>query len=305
MWSAHARPDPPGRPRPETATSRGAASAGCSSPATPRRRFSADADPIHTDETGLIIETVTLPSSGFDPAGLCRPARRRAGRFPAVLVVSEVFGLHDYIRDVCRRLAKLGYVAIAPAFFVRVGDPAPLTDFAAVIKIVGRPSDPQVMGDVGATLTFLRAQPFVADMRKMAITGFCWGGGITWLACESLPGLQGRASPGTGAMAPPPGARRDPSRLWPIEHGRQPARARCSASTAARTRLAQASRRCARRWPRPARPTARSSSTRTPATASTPTTAPATTPPTPPTAGRGCWPSSPRNGVAPRPFQFA
>src|ERR1700677_2767494 len=109
--------------------------------------LSAEAEPIHTDETGLLIETVTFPSQGFDlPAYVARP--KAAGRCPTVIVASEIFGVHDYIKDTCRRLAKLGYVAIAPAFFVRVGDPAPLTDFAAIMKIVAAASDKQVMGDI-------------------------------------------------------------------------------------------------------------------------------------------------------------
>ena len=78
--------------------------------------FSANADPIHTDEAGLIVETATLPSLGFDlPAYVARP--KTPERFPAVIVASEIFGVHDYIKDICRRLAKLRYVAIAPAFF--------------------------------------------------------------------------------------------------------------------------------------------------------------------------------------------
>ena len=90
----------------------------------------ADADPIHTDEVGLTTEQVML-GSGI-PAYVARPDHP-GRRYPAVIVVSEVFGLHEYIRDICRRFAKLGYAAIAPAFFVRVGDPAPLTDFGAMM----------------------------------------------------------------------------------------------------------------------------------------------------------------------------
>jgi carboxymethylenebutenolidase len=125
-----------------------------------------------------------------------------------------VFGVHDYIKDTCRRLAKLGYVAIAPAFFVRVGDPAPLTDFPAIMKIVGAASDQQVMGDVGATLKFLAAQPFV-DSARIAVTGFCWGGGTTWLACESFPEFKAGVA-WYGRMVPS-GAATDAKRLWPSQ----------------------------------------------------------------------------------------
>lgn len=145
--------------------------------------LAADAAPIHTDEAGLVIETVTLPSpAGSIPAYVARP--NAPGRFPAVLVISEIFGVHDYIKDNCRRLAKLGYVAIAPAFFVRVADPAPLADMGAIMKIVAAASDPQVLGDVGAALKVLKESPHV-DASRIAVTGWCWGGGKTWLACET------------------------------------------------------------------------------------------------------------------------
>ncbi|HEY5070886.1 MAG TPA: dienelactone hydrolase family protein [Caulobacteraceae bacterium] len=176
--------------------------------------LSAAAEPIHTDEAGLLVQTVAIASAEVAlPAYLARPDAR--GRFPTVVVASEVFGLHEYIRDVCRRLAKLGYVAIAPAFFVRVGDPAPLTDLAAVIKIVAQASDQQVLGDIGATLDFLRKQPFV-DRNRLAITGFCWGGGTTWLACEAFPAFRAGVA-WYGRMVPPPGPAADANRLWPVD----------------------------------------------------------------------------------------
>ncbi|MBV8592716.1 MAG: dienelactone hydrolase family protein [Caulobacteraceae bacterium] len=177
--------------------------------------FSAHAEPIHTDEAGLIVETATYPSQGFNlPAYVARP--KATGRFPSVIVASEVFGVHDYIKDVCRRLAKIGYVAVAPAFFVRVADPAPLSDMAEVMKIVRQASDPQVMGDVGATLAWLETRPFV-DGARIAITGFCYGGGVTWLACEQFPQLKAGVA-WYGKMVRPAGAPDDPNRLWPIEH---------------------------------------------------------------------------------------
>jgi carboxymethylenebutenolidase len=174
--------------------------------------FSASAEPIHTDEAGLVIETVTLPAADFPlPGYLARPDA--PGRFPAVVVASEIFGIHDYIKDVCRRLAKLGYVALAPAFFVRVGDPAPLTDIKAVVKIVGQASDQQVMGDVGAAIAFLGRQRYV-DRSRLAITGFCWGGGTTWLACESFRDFKAGVA-WYGRMVPP-ATGGDPRRLWPV-----------------------------------------------------------------------------------------
>jgi carboxymethylenebutenolidase len=147
--------------------------------------YAAAVDPVHaaaiaTPSEGLITGMVSYPSNGFDlPAFVARPSGR--GRKPVVIVVSEIFGLHEYVRDMCRRLARVGYVAIAPAFFVRVADPAPLTDFGAIMPIVMAASNDQVMGDITATIAWLDKQSFVAK-RRIAITGFCWGGTVVWMA---------------------------------------------------------------------------------------------------------------------------
>lgn len=147
--------------------------------------YAAATTPVHaqaitTPAEGLITGMVSYPSNGFDlPAFVARPSGR--GRKPVVIVVSEVFGLHEYVRDMCRRLARLGYVAIAPAFFVRVADPAPLTDFNAIMPIVMAAGNDQVMSDISATIAWLDKQRFVAKNR-IAITGFCWGGTVVWMA---------------------------------------------------------------------------------------------------------------------------
>jgi carboxymethylenebutenolidase len=147
--------------------------------------FSAEAAPIHTDAAGLTTGMVEIPTADRKiPAYLARPAA--AGPHPAILVYSEVFGLHEWVRDVCRRLAKAGYVALAPDFFVRHGDPSKLTDFAEIRKIVAQASDQQVTSDTAAALKFLKAQPFV-DPARLGVTGFCWGGGKVWLAVERFP----------------------------------------------------------------------------------------------------------------------
>jgi carboxymethylenebutenolidase len=177
--------------------------------------LAADAQPIHTDETGLITGTVMLAAADRAlPAYMARPAA--PGRHPAVIVVSEIFGLHEYIRDICRRLAKLGYVAVAPAFFIRVGDPAPLTDFGEILRIVNAAPDPQVIGDVGAALTFLEAQPFVAA-DHIGVTGFCWGGRVVWQACETFPRIKAGVA-WYGHLAPDDGAAPDASKFWPLYH---------------------------------------------------------------------------------------
>jgi carboxymethylenebutenolidase len=175
--------------------------------------LSAEADPIHTDEAGLVTDMAILPTEGKSiRAYVARP--NAPGRFPAVIVVNEVFGLHAYILDICRRFAKLGYVAIAPGFFDRAGDPAPLTDFGQIFKIVATASDQQVMGDVATTLKFLEAQPFV-NARKIAITGFCWGGKVVWNACETFPDIKAGVA-WYGQMAPAEGG----PPADPAQHGR-------------------------------------------------------------------------------------
>ncbi len=139
------------------------------------------AEPVVTDTEGLVAETVSYPApDGFDlPAYVARPAGD--GPFPVVVVASEIFGLHAYIQDVCRRLARAGYAAIAPAFFVRVEDPAPLSDMGRVREIVNAAGYEQVMGDVAATLDWASGQLW-ANTRKVGITGFCWGGKVVWQA---------------------------------------------------------------------------------------------------------------------------
>ena len=93
--------------------------------------YSADAETVHTDTTGLIAQTLQVDAGDrMIPAYMSRPDAK--GRFPAIVVISEVFGVHEYIRDICRRLAKLGYVAIAPDFFVRAGDPSTV---ATILRI--------------------------------------------------------------------------------------------------------------------------------------------------------------------------
>jgi carboxymethylenebutenolidase len=181
--------------------------------------FSADAAPIVTDTAGLTVETVSVPEGpGALPAYVARPAA--PGRYAAVIVVSEVFGVHEHIRDLCRRLAKLGYVVIAPAFFVRT-DPdnklAETMDFELIQKIVGAAHNDQVMGDVGATLGWLNEQSFV-DRKRVAITGFCWGGAVAWMACERFAQIKAGAAWYGRLVAPKPGGfMSDDHRPWPID----------------------------------------------------------------------------------------
>lgn len=153
---------------------------------------SADAAPIATPADGLIIDTIAMP--GGLPGYVARPAAK--GKYPAVIVVNEVFGVHEWIKDICRRLAQSGYVAIAPGFFFRA-DPdnmlATLKEFPAIMKIVATAGNDQVMQDVGTTLDWLGKQAFVAPKRT-AITGFCWGGTVVWMAAAKFDALRAGAA---------------------------------------------------------------------------------------------------------------
>ena len=177
-----------------------------------------EAKPITTDSAGLVTAEVRYPApDGFDlPAYVARPASD--GPFPVVIVVSEIFGVHDYIKDVCRRLAKAGYAAVAPAFFVRVEDPAPLSDMGRIMQIVGAADYEQVMGDIAATLDWTSQQLWARD-DKVGITGFCWGGKVVWQAAARFAVL-GAGVAWYGRLAPAPDA--TPVQIasgqpWPVD----------------------------------------------------------------------------------------
>jgi carboxymethylenebutenolidase len=148
-------------------------------------RPAAAAQPVVTDAAGLSAGTVMIPtaSGGDMPAYAAMPAA--GGRFPTVLVVQEIFGVHEYIRDVCRRFAKLGYMAVAPELYFRVGDPSKIAEIPAIIStIVSKVSEDQVTADLDSTAAWAAANG--GDAARMGITGFCWGGRQTWLfACRS------------------------------------------------------------------------------------------------------------------------
>ena len=180
--------------------------------------LSQSASPVTTDSAGLIAHTVSFPApDGFElPAYVARPEGE--GPFPVVIVVSEIFGVHEYIRDICRRLAKAGYAAVAPAFFVRKADPAPLSDMSAIMAIVAAAGYDQIMGDVGAALEWIGLQSW-ARADKVGITGFCWGGKVVWQACARFPTLDagvawyGRLAPAANATDEQKAA----GRPWPVD----------------------------------------------------------------------------------------
>jgi carboxymethylenebutenolidase len=152
--------------------------------------FSAEAAPITTPADGLTIEEVTIPNGAPRPlpAYVARP--RHGGRHAAIIVVNEIFGIHDYIKDVCRRLARLGYVAVAPDFFYRSGVNLPaIADMEKIRPVVAQASVEQVDGDVRATSAWLRTRPF-AKPGRIGITGFCWGGAVVWRAAMVDPDIK-------------------------------------------------------------------------------------------------------------------
>jgi len=151
--------------------------------------LSSCASPVTTPADELIVEDVHVTGAGGYrlPAYLARPAGQ--GRRGTVIVVNEIFGIHDYIKDVCRRFAGEGFVAIAPDYFDRAGDPAPLTEFAQIREIVATANHEQVMGDTQGTIDWLKAQRFVRR-DAIGITGFCWGGTVVWMAAALSPDIK-------------------------------------------------------------------------------------------------------------------
>jgi len=152
--------------------------------------LSADAAPVTTPGDGLAIGPATIPNGAPAPlpAYVARPSGQ--GRHAAIIVVNEIFGIHEYIRDICRRLAREGYVAIAPDFFYRSGVDLPaLTDIDKIIPVVKQATPAQVDADVRATSEWLKAQSFVhAD--RIGITGFCWGGAVVWRSAMVDPDIR-------------------------------------------------------------------------------------------------------------------
>jgi carboxymethylenebutenolidase len=140
---------------------------------------------IKTDSAGLLVGEVTIPVGDFKmPAYRAAPAGRSGA--PVVLVVSEIFGVHEYIADVARRFAKAGYFAIAPELFVRQGDAQSYGEVSKLLaEVISKVPDTQVMGDLDASLAWAATQG--ADTSRVAVTGFCWGGRITWLYAAHNP----------------------------------------------------------------------------------------------------------------------
>jgi carboxymethylenebutenolidase len=142
---------------------------------------------ITTDAAGLAAGEVKV-AVGDGEIAAYRAMPEGKQRLPTVIVVQEIFGVHEHIKDVCRRLAKAGYLAVAPELYERQGDVSKLAGIEEIRPVVARVPDAQVMSDLDATAAWAAANG--GDPGKLAITGFCWGGRIVWLYSAHNPKLK-------------------------------------------------------------------------------------------------------------------
>ncbi len=138
------------------------------------------AQTITTDTKGIAVAEVKVKTTDGDiPAYVARPAK--AGKYPVILVVQEIFGVHEHIKDMCRRYAKQGYYAIAPEMFARQGDVSKLTDIGTILStVVSKVPDAQVCADLDAAVAFAKASGH-ADTARLGLVGYCWGGRTAWV----------------------------------------------------------------------------------------------------------------------------
>lgn len=148
-----------------------------------------EAKAIVTDAKGLIAGEVEVPTAnGLIPA--YRAAPEAKGAYPVLLVIQEIFGVHEHLKDMCRRFAKLGYYAIAPEMFARQGDVSKMTDVGQILgEVVSKVPDAQVMSDLDATVAFAKASG-QADANRLGALGYCWGGRTVWLYAAHNPALK-------------------------------------------------------------------------------------------------------------------
>lgn len=146
------------------------------------------AETIKTDSEGLEAGEIKIPTKDGDMPAY-RAAPRKGENFLVILVVQEIFGVHEHIKDICRRFAKLGYLAVAPELYARQGDVSKLTAFPDILKIVNKVPDEQVMADLDATVAWAKKSG-KGNTDKLGVTGFCWGGRIVWLYSAHNPNLK-------------------------------------------------------------------------------------------------------------------
>ncbi len=181
--AVHGRSMPTTSPETHAASSSSSAGLGFAAAVTP-----VTATTQHTNDDGIVAGFVEIAIGG-DRIPVYRAAPRTGSSFPTVLVIQEIFGVHEHIQDVSRRLAKLGYLALAPELYHRQGDVSQLKELPEIRAVVSRVPDAQVLADLDATLRWAREQG-QGDPQKQAITGFCWGGRITWLYAAKNPFLK-------------------------------------------------------------------------------------------------------------------
>jgi carboxymethylenebutenolidase len=146
-----------------------------------------EAQAIHTDSEGLVAGEMQVPvSDGNLPGYFARPAG--SGPFPTVIVVEEIFGVHEYIKDTCRRLAKLGIMAVTVELYARLGDLAHMTDMKDIMGVINRAPDATIMTDLDSLAAWSFANG--GDPGRLGITGFCRGGRAVWLYAAHNPALK-------------------------------------------------------------------------------------------------------------------
>jgi carboxymethylenebutenolidase len=147
-----------------------------------------DAQAIHTDSTGIEAGETQIPTKdGKLPAYYAKPTKR--GPFPVILVNEEIFGVHEYIKDVCRRWAKLGYLAVAAEYYARIGDLSKMTDISQIIAdVISKAPDAQYMSDLDSTAAW--ALENGGSSTRVGVMGFCRGGRQTWLYAAHSPHLK-------------------------------------------------------------------------------------------------------------------
>ncbi len=138
-----------------------------------------EAQVVHTGSDGLDAGETKIPTSqGSLPAYYARPTG--AGPFPTVLVIEEIFGVHEYIKDTCRRLAHAGYLAVAPELYARIGDLSTMTDVGAIVRdVISKAPDDRLLEDLDSTAVWAAGNK--GDPARLAVTGFCRGGRNTWM----------------------------------------------------------------------------------------------------------------------------
>jgi carboxymethylenebutenolidase len=147
---------------------------------------------ITTDTNGLTVGEVKIPvKDGSIPGYRAMPDT--GGPFPTILVVQEVFGVHEHIKDICRRLAKVGYFAVAPALYAREGDVVGMSDIKQIMQVIAKVPERQVASDLDATAAWAKSTG-KADTSKLGIVGFCWGGRQVWLYAAHNPQLKAGVS---------------------------------------------------------------------------------------------------------------